>query len=56
MRKGRKFKKALAEGILLAKGMEIPPKEVPYKREQPKIGANEKCPCNSGKKYKYCCG
>ena len=21
-----------------------------------KIGRNEPCPCNSGKKYKYCCG
>ena len=21
-----------------------------------KIGRNEKCPCNSGKKYKHCCG
>ena len=21
-----------------------------------KIGRNEKCPCGSGKKYKYCCG
>ncbi|SDO79488.1 SEC-C metal-binding domain-containing protein [Desulforhopalus singaporensis] len=21
-----------------------------------KIGRNEKCPCQSGKKYKYCCG
>jgi preprotein translocase subunit SecA len=25
------------------------------KKEQ-KIGRNDKCPCNSGKKYKYCCG
>lgn len=22
----------------------------------PKVGRNEPCPCNSGKKYKYCCG
>lgn len=22
----------------------------------PKIGRNEKCPCQSGKKYKHCCG
>ena len=21
-----------------------------------KIGRNEKCPCQSGKKYKHCCG
>ena len=22
----------------------------------PKVGRNEPCPCNSGKKYKHCCG
>ena len=21
-----------------------------------KIGRNDKCPCDSGKKYKHCCG
>ena len=26
------------------------------RREQPKIGRNEPCPCGSGKKYKKCCG
>ena len=24
--------------------------------ELKKVGRNEKCPCNSGKKYKHCCG
>ena len=24
-------------------------------REYPKIGRNDPCPCNSGKKYKNCC-
>ncbi|MCM8782362.1 MAG: preprotein translocase subunit SecA, partial [Candidatus Omnitrophica bacterium] len=28
----------------------------PYKRETPKIGRNDPCPCGSGKKYKKCCG
>lgn len=28
----------------------------PYRRETPKIGRNEPCPCGSGKKYKKCCG
>lgn len=28
----------------------------PYKREEPKIGRNDPCPCGSGKKYKKCCG
>ena len=27
----------------------------PVKREGPKIGRNEPCPCGSGKKYKRCC-
>ncbi|MDV2479406.1 MAG: SEC-C metal-binding domain-containing protein, partial [bacterium] len=27
-----------------------------YRREGPKIGRNEPCPCGSGKKYKRCCG
>lgn len=26
------------------------------RRQARKIGPNEKCPCGSGKKYKYCCG
>ena len=26
------------------------------RRDQPKIGRNEPCPCGSGKKYKKCCG
>ena len=25
-------------------------------REAPKVGRNDPCPCNSGKKYKKCCG
>jgi len=28
----------------------------PYKREVPKVGRNDPCPCGSGKKYKKCCG
>jgi hypothetical protein len=28
----------------------------PVKREHPKIGRNDPCPCLSGKKYKKCCG
>lgn len=38
-------------GILI-----IDRKEQPYVRESKKIGRNEPCPCNSGKKYKKCCG
>ncbi|HSH47981.1 MAG TPA: preprotein translocase subunit SecA, partial [Halomonas sp.] len=28
----------------------------PLRREGPKIGRNDPCPCGSGKKYKRCCG
>ncbi len=28
----------------------------PAKREGPKVGRNDPCPCGSGKKYKKCCG
>ena len=27
-----------------------------FRRETPKIGRNDPCPCGSGKKYKKCCG
>jgi preprotein translocase subunit SecA len=30
--------------------------EAPVKREAPKVGRNEPCPCGSGRKYKHCCG
>ena len=26
------------------------------RREVPKVGRNERCPCGSGKKFKHCCG
>ena len=28
----------------------------PVKRETPKVGRNDPCPCGNGKKYKNCCG
>ncbi len=31
-------------------------KKKPVKREAPKVGRNDPCPCGSGKKYKKCCG
>ncbi len=30
--------------------------ELPIKRELPKAGRNDPCPCGSGKKFKSCCG
>jgi preprotein translocase subunit SecA len=29
---------------------------IPLKREMPKVGRNDPCPCGSGKKFKQCCG
>ena len=34
---------------------EAPPLEQ-HRRESPKVGRNDPCPCGSGKKYKKCCG
>ncbi len=31
-------------------------KDTPYRREIPKVGRNDPCPCGSGKKYKKCHG
>ncbi|MEG0157457.1 MAG: SEC-C metal-binding domain-containing protein, partial [Anaerovoracaceae bacterium] len=31
-------------------------RQEPVKRDQPKVGRNDLCPCGSGKKYKHCCG
>jgi uncharacterized protein YecA (UPF0149 family) len=28
----------------------------PIRRETPKVGRNDPCPCGSGKKFKKCCG
>ena len=29
--------------------------QTPFRREHPKVGRNDACPCGSGKKYKRCC-
>ncbi|MDD6311233.1 MAG: preprotein translocase subunit SecA [Firmicutes bacterium] len=31
-------------------------KQETVRREEPKVGRNDPCPCGSGKKYKHCCG
>lgn len=43
----------------LPEGAQVPEREnkpETYRREQPKVGRNDPCPCGSGKKYKNCCG
>jgi len=37
-------------------GAEVKLELAPLRREVPKVGRNEPCPCGSGKKYKNCCG
>ncbi|HWA85751.1 MAG TPA: YchJ family protein [Opitutus sp.] len=32
------------------------PRGTTVRRETPKVGRNDPCPCGSGKKYKKCCG
>ena len=39
-----------AERILARRGA------APFRREEPKVGRNQPCPCGSGKKFKHCCG
>lgn len=35
---------------------EIQIPKTPQRREMPKVGRNDPCPCGSGKKFKSCCG
>lgn len=45
---------ALETSPLLSSPPPSPPQTV--KRDEPKVGRNDPCPCGSGKKYKKCCG
>ena len=35
---------------------EMPDIQISFRRDVPKVGRNEPCPCGSGKKFKNCCG
>lgn len=43
-----------AQDAALQKALAEEPK--PVRRDEPKVGRNDPCPCGSGKKYKKCCG
>ena len=50
-----------ADGTVIKDIDQVPPEKKviesgTYRRETPKIGRNDPCPCGSGKKYKKCCG
>lgn len=47
---GRRPAEVLEGGRLLPRKVET------FRREAPKVGRNDPCPCGSGKKYKKCCG
>ncbi len=46
---------AREDGRWVYAGQEAP-EPVTVRRESPKIGRNDPCPCGSGKKFKKCCG
>ena len=48
---GKKPAEMLAENPSL-----MPQKVETFRREEPRVGRNDPCPCGSGKKYKKCCG
>ena len=41
---------------VLEGGRLFPGKVETFRRETPKVGRNDPCPCGSGKKFKRCCG
>lgn len=51
--------RAMQDEGQLPEGAQVPDREhkpETYRRDQPKVGRNDPCPCGSGKKYKNCCG
>jgi preprotein translocase subunit SecA len=53
----REYKHAAAAGMAGADGSEnAEPAQQPVMRQGPKVGRNDPCPCQSGKKFKQCCG
>ncbi len=52
----REIRRRRKQKMVMARGEEPPQKAKPMKREGPRVGRNDPCPCGSGKKYKKCCG
>jgi len=55
---GRRGERLGAAGGILENGdgSELKLDLAPVRRDVPKVGRNEPCPCGSGKKFKNCCG
>ena len=49
-------RQAAAQGDAMQAPEAVPEKPKTVRRNQPKVGRNDPCPCGSGKKYKKCCG
>lgn len=47
---------ALLHGLYLDAQQQDAPPAAPFRREGPKVGRNDPCPCGSGRKYKLCHG
>jgi len=47
---------AIPGAVATASGEGSSPSQEQVKRDEPKVGRNDPCPCGSGKKYKKCCG
>lgn len=52
------FAAALGESVLAIMDWWLPARKAQstVRREEPKVGRNDPCPCGSGKKFKHCCG
>ena len=51
--------RAMQGGGELPEEAQVPEREAKQqtvRRDHPKVGRNDLCPCGSGKKYKNCCG
>ena len=62
---GESRKDEFDEEAVMSGGQDVPAgavvperehKQQTVRRDAPKVGRNDPCPCGSGKKYKYCCG
>ena len=62
---GESRKDEFDEGAVMSGGQDVPAgavvperehKQQTVRRDAPKVGRNDPCPCGSGKKYKHCCG
>ena len=62
---GESRKDEFDEAAVMSGGQDVPAgavvperehKQQTVRRDAPKVGRNDPCPCGSGKKYKHCCG